>query len=115
MNTIEITPDASSPPAHRSGNWLWVSAGVLAALVVVQGAGLLDRTAKAEMVADKGGYVLMTTEGGSDEMMLVIDERNETLMVYKVENQRRVELQDRQVLPDLFNRARAQAGYPARP
>lgn len=101
--------------ARRQGGWLWVSAGVMAALVVVQGAGLLDRPAKAEMVTDKGGYVLMTTNGGSTEIMLMIDERNETLLVYDVENQRRVILQDRQALPDLFNRARMQAGFPARP
>ena len=112
MTTAPHTREAS--PAAR-GNWLWVSAGVLAALIVVQGAGLLDRTARAEMVADKGGYVMMTTEGGSTEVMLLIDERNETLLVYDVENQRRVVLEDRQALPDLFNRARVQAGFPARP
>ena len=37
------------------GGWLWISAGVLAALVVVQGAGLLDRPALAEMVSERSG------------------------------------------------------------
>ena len=97
------------------GGWLWVSAGVLAALVVVQGAGLLDRAASAEMVSNKSGYAIMTTDGGSEEIAVVIDERNETLLVYSIENRRRVVLQDRQSLPEMFTRARQQAGHPARP
>lgn len=97
------------------GQWLWVSAGVMAALVVVQGAGLLDRPAIAEMTASAGGYTIMTTDGGSNEVGLVIDERNETLLVYSVKNRREVRLENRQSLPELFTRARAQAGHPARP
>lgn len=99
----------------RHGGWLWISAGVLAALIVVQGAGLLDRPAAAGMVSNKGGYVIMTTKAGSDEIAVLIDERNETLLVYTVENRRRVTLQDRQSLPEMFTRARQQAGHPPRP
>lgn len=95
--------------------WLWVSAGVLAALTIVQGAGLIDRPAYAEMTASASGYRLMTTDGGSDELLVVIDDRNETLLVYRQENRQRISLVDRESLPDLFRRARAKAGLPPRP
>jgi hypothetical protein len=113
MNQHADTPRTPAPA--RQPGWLWVSAGVLTALVLVQGAGLLDREAKAEMVADKGGYVVMTTDGGSEEVLLVLDERNEALLIYEVENRQRIGLKARQALPELFVRARAQAGFPARP
>lgn len=107
-------PDAGAARQGR-GQWLWISAGVMAALVVVQGAGLLDRPAMAEMTASAGGYTMMTTDGGSNEVGMVIDERNETLLVYSVKNRREVRLENRQSLPELFTRARAQAGHPPRP
>lgn len=113
MTDMNETSDRVTPA--RAGGWLWVSAGVMAALVVVQGAGLLDRTASAEMVTSKGGYVMMSTDGGSEDILALIDERNETLLIYNVENRRQVVLQDRQSLPDLFVRARQAGGFPARP
>lgn len=116
-DTAPATPAApadTTPRADRSG-WLWVSAGVLAALTVVQGAGLLDRPAYAEMSSQKSSYAMMTTDGGSDEILVVLDDRNETLMVYRVENRQRVDLLDREALPEVFARARQQAGYPVRP
>ncbi len=115
--TPESLPAETAPaaaPARESG-WLWISAGVLAAFTLVQGAGLLDRTATAEMVTQKSGYTMMTTSGGSSDVILVLDDRNEALMVYSVENRRQVVLQDRQALPELFQRARQQAGLPPRP
>ena len=95
-------------PTRQSqrGGWLWVSAGVLAALVLVQGAGLLDRTAHAEMSVLNSSYSLMTTDGGNDEIVVVIDSRQETLMVYRVFNRQRLELLEREDLGALFTRAR---------
>jgi hypothetical protein len=117
-HTTPESPAAETPhaaaPARESG-WLWISAGVLAAFTLVQGAGLLDRTATAEMVTQKAGYTMMTTSGGSSDVIVVLDDRNEVLMVYSVENRRQVVLQDRQPLPELFQRARQQAGLPPRP
>lgn len=100
--------------SNARDGWLWVSAGVLAALVVVQGAGLLDRPAIAEMSTHKSGYAMMTTDGGAEEVLVVLDDRNESLLVYEVENRTRLVLQDREALPDLFARARVAAGYPER-
>lgn len=112
------TPTAAVPdarPTAHHGGWLWVSAGVLAALTIVQGAGLLDRPAYAEMTSRAGSYVAMTTDGGSDEILVVIDDRNEYLLVYRNENRQRLSLAAREALPDLFTRARARSGLPARP
>ncbi len=107
-------PQPAPQPARQAG-WLWISAGVLAALTLVQGAGLLDRPARAEMVSEKSGYVLMTTSGGTDQILAVLDERNESIMIYAVANRRQLVLQDRQSLPEMFVRARANAGLPPRP
>lgn len=115
ITTAETSAPPSLPPAPRHAGWLWISAGVLAALTLIQGAGFLDRPAMAEMVAEKSGYVVMTTEGGSQQILAVLDERNEMLMIYSVVNRRQIQLQDRQPLPDMFIRARANAGLPARP
>ncbi len=115
-----MSAEAQTVPDHAAsrarGGWLWISAGVLAALVVVQGAGLLDRPAFADMVAERSGYTVMTTRAdSSSELVAVIDERNETLLVYTVENRRRVLLGARQSLPELFVRGRQAAGMPDRP
>ncbi|MFK7882661.1 MAG: hypothetical protein AB8F26_00570 [Phycisphaerales bacterium] len=103
------------PAATGREGWLWVSAGVLAALVIVQGAGLLDRPAYAEMTASTSAYRMMTTDGGSDEILVIIDDRNETLLVYHQQNRQRISLIDRESLPELFVRARTKAGFPPRP
>lgn len=103
-------------PAHTArGGWLWVSAGVLAALTIVQGAGLFSQPAYAEMTASTSAYRMMTTDGGSDELLVIIDDRNETLLVYRQENRQRLSLVDREDLAELFVRARTKAGYPPRP
>lgn len=114
MKGADMNTERPATPAAR-GNWMWISAGVMAALVIVQGAGLLDQTARAEMTASIGGYTIMTTDGGSNEVGMVIDARNEVLLVYAVKNRREVRLENRLSLPELFTRARLQAGHPARP
>lgn len=95
--------------ANTRGGWLWVSAGVLAALIVVQGAGMLDSPAKAEMSVTSGAYSMMTTDGGNEEILVVVDSRQESLMVYKVFNRERLQLLDREDLGVLFTRARTRA------
>lgn len=102
-------------PTDARGSWLWVSAGVLAALTIVQGAGLFDRPAYAEMASSTTAYTVMTTDGGTDEIVVVIDDRQETLLVYRHQNRERLQLLDREPLPELFARARVNAGLPPRP
>lgn len=97
---------------QRTGGWLWVSAGVLAALIVVQGAGLLDTRANAEMAISSGAYAMMTADGGNDEILVVVDSSQESLMVYR-SDRNSVQLLERENLANLFERARARA--PGRP
>ena len=63
----------------------------------------------AEMVSSAGEFTVMTTEGGTDEPLFVIDERQEKLLVYQIEQQRRVQLRSMEDLPKLFRDARARA------
>lgn len=92
-----------------SGGWLWVSAGVLAALIIVQGAGLIDSPALAEMSSSSGAYTMMTTDGGNDEVLVVVDSGQESLMVYRSDRNQGLQLLDREDLAGLFSRARARA------
>jgi len=86
---------------------LWASAFVILALVIVQA----DRSGVAlgEMTTSSGGYTVLTTDGGSDEPLMVIDQRRELLLIYQVENQTRVLLRQRVELPQLFTDARDRA------
>ena len=93
---------------ERSG-WLWLSASVLAALIVVQGAGMLDTPAHAEMTSTSGAYTLMTTDGGNDEILVVVDSSQESLMVYKSDRNQGLQLLEREDLTGVFARARARA------
>jgi hypothetical protein len=92
----------------RSG-WLWVSAGVLAALIVVQGSGVFESTARAEMATTNGAYSMMTTDGGNDEILFVVDSRQESLMVYRTDGMKSLKMLEREDLSSLFSRARARA------
>ncbi|MEM1330712.1 MAG: hypothetical protein AAGG07_09145 [Planctomycetota bacterium] len=89
---------------------LWCSVGVLATLV---GLMVHERTepadAKAEMAVVTSGYSAMTTRVSNEELMTLIDQPAETLLVYRVVNQRRVDLVSHQRLPELFAAARASA------
>ncbi|MBO6740092.1 MAG: hypothetical protein JJ916_09550 [Phycisphaerales bacterium] len=91
------------------GGWLWVSAGVLAALIVVQGAGLIDSPAQAEMASSSGAYTMITTDGGNDEILVVVDSSQESLMVYRSDRNQGLQLLEREDLAGLFSRARARA------
>jgi len=113
MNTQNGTQDtaAQHQPSQqaRQPGWLWVSAGVLAALIVVQGAGLFESKAYAEMATTNASYSMMTTDGGNDEILVVVDSRQESLLVYRTMNNTSLKLLDREDLSSLFSRARARA------
>lgn len=93
---------------------LWASAFVILALVIVQAGRLPGNAAHAHMVADRGEYTLMTADSGRggdsepDEILCVIDSREQILLVYEVEDARRgvVTLRDGYPLNELFVRAR---------
>jgi hypothetical protein len=95
---------------------LWASAFVIAALIIVQ-AGRMPApggSAHANMVADRGSYTLLTADSGQggdddpDEILCVIDSREQMLLVYEVEEVRKknILLRDGYSLDQLFLRAR---------
>lgn len=106
-------------PGSSLRRGLVVLAVLLAALVALR-AGRVgpESVAYADMVADSGSYTAMTTRTGAEELLYIVDDRSETLMVYRVINGRTVDLVDRQSLPQMFSAARAawlgtQPGRPA--
>ncbi len=95
-------------------NVLWASAVLLAALVVMQlgrgGSVPFEQQALAEMVASVGDYSIMTTDGGNEELLFVLDNRNEQMMVYKVDQQKTMSLLAREELNNVFAAARSKLG-----
>ena len=88
---------------------LWASAIVILGLILVQSSRLVGSRAQAEMVSNSGGYTVMTADGGTDEVLIILDERSEEMFVYRVENQRSVDIKERVSLSQLFTDARAAA------
>ncbi len=90
---------------------LSITAVSLLALIVLQTVGLPVPKAEAGLVSKTGGYTILTMKGGSgaSDIALVIDDRNEDLLVYSVNSRRAVDLVSRESLPALFTAARAQS------
>ncbi len=88
---------------------LWASAIVIMGLILVQSSRMIGSRAQAEMVSSSGGYTVMTVDGGTDEVLVILDERSEEMFVYRVENQRSVDIKERVSLSKLFTDARAAA------
>ncbi len=99
---------------NASAAALWASAFVILALIIVQAGRMPGNTANASMQADRGSYTLITADSGRggdadpDEILCVIDSREQVLLVYEVEDARRsgIVLRDGYALNDLFIRAR---------
>ena len=92
---------------RASKMFLLASAFVVGALLVVQ-AGRIE-PAYGEMVSQSDEYVIMTTDGGNEELLVVLDKRTEELSVYRVEAQASLELYQKIDLPVVFADARAKA------
>lgn len=85
---------------------LTLSAGALLALLCWQ--ATRAQPARAQVALLAGDYVMLTAEAGSEDLCLVLDNRSETLLAYRVRNQNEVVLQARYRLPDLFRQAARQ-------
>lgn len=117
--TTETTPAARRAPRLNADGWLAVSAlvlgGVLALLWTNRPAaptlGFLESAALANpMVAHAGGVTMMTTDSGTDEILVVLDVRTESMLVYRVDSGSVFELLQRASLPQMFVDAKAKAG-----
>jgi len=97
-----------------SGNALTASAFVLGGLVLLQAGRLPENPAIAADSNVKGDFTVLTARSGRgdeitpNQILYVIDSRNETMLVYEVEDARRgqITLRSGGALPALFARAR---------
>jgi hypothetical protein len=68
-----------------------------------------DASARADLVSQVGGLTVLTSDAGGDDVLLVLDSRNEELFVYKTTNNDGIQLAQRYSVPQLFIDARARA------
>jgi hypothetical protein len=107
---------ATTPPTGAQGTrlspqaWLWASMFVLVALILMQAGRLGPSEARADLVTSIGDLTALTVEATNDDVLLVVDDRSESLMAYKVVAQNSVELFKTYSLPRLFGEARNRAG-----
>jgi len=80
---------SSTTTVHGGRAALWASAFVIAALVVLQAGNLPGNPAYADGVSNGPNYTLLTVDSargggdeGPDQVIVVIDNRNATLMAY---------------------------------
>src|SRR5438445_620781 len=103
-------PNSPAGPGAPLTAFLWITAAALAVLVVARlGQISLGPSAQAEMVSQSGDFTIMTTNGGNDDIVAVLDNRSEDLAVYRVENQSAFELYQRVPLQRVFTDARARS------
>lgn len=90
------------------------TAVVAAGLLVVQAAARVPQiggssSARTGMVSQTGPFTIMTSDAGNEDIVVVLDNRNEQMMVYKVENSQSLQLFQKLALPRLFLDAKARA------
>lgn len=98
--------------ARRAANVaLSVSAVALMAVVVVFAGRQPAQAAGAAMgeLGQSGDYTALTCRSDNQEVLVVLDGRNEQLFVYKVVNQSSVEVFQREDVSRMFADARARA------
>ncbi len=114
--TMSMTMNFQTHNSGRStvAGLLWVSAFVLAALVIVQSGRMVGggNLAKADVVSRVGDYTTLTMSANtSEDLALVLDGRAEKLFVYRIKNREALELVKPYDLQVLFsNGAKVGAG-----
>lgn len=83
-NSKTIQSNTSNSHSELPVVLLWVSAFLIIAMIIIQ-AGRLESGNKAfaEMAAAGSEFTLMTTKGGSEEMLYVLEGRTGNLYVYE--------------------------------
>ena len=113
MNQPVSTPAATptqSPSATRSSVWLGLGIGL--ALGVLASTLLRPAPVQAGMleVSSSGDVVALTTDGGTGDVLMLIDQRSEQVMVYHVRSQTDLQFLQRYSLRELFTSAKLQFG-----
>ncbi|MFT3683968.1 MAG: hypothetical protein QM783_03400 [Phycisphaerales bacterium] len=117
MNTTPTTP----PNARsRAETLLLLTAGALlacAAWAWLAGplSALRGTPAIADVAVTGSDHGLLTSDGGGDDVLLVLDQRTEELLLYRPSNGRTIDFRARYALRDLFNEARASGGIAPMP
>ncbi|QYK47554.1 MAG: hypothetical protein KF838_12270 [Phycisphaeraceae bacterium] len=108
MNTIPPASDAHpSRSTERASTLLVLTAIALAFCCGLRLIGLAGSPASAEMVTTiQGDMVALTADSGSEDALLVLDNRTERIMVYRL-TAKGLELFASESLRELFARARA--------
>jgi hypothetical protein len=70
---------------------------------------LSPREAEAGLVSLAGGLTVLTAGAGNEDVLVVLDERNERLMVYRTDARQGVQLMQQIPLQELFAEARARS------
>lgn len=103
-----MTTETGAAGSKKRAAGLAVLSMVLAGAVVMQAWAQIGRAAdgRSGMISQTGGYALMSSDAGQDDIVLVLDNRNEKVMVYRVENQSSLLLYSKLDLPRTFLDAR---------
>jgi hypothetical protein len=101
--------DHSRESSGRGAPALWATAFVLGAMVVAQ-AGRIGARARAEMVSHRGDFTIMTADAGVEDVLVALDGRSGSLLVYKMQNGRTLELLQRVGVDQMFIDARRATG-----
>lgn len=111
--------DAPRKPGSPAVTLLSASAIALLVFILVQWSRLPGGTpAFAEMVASGSDVAIMTSDGGSNDIVVVLDQRAEELLVYQPQNGKSLQFHGRYPLRDLFAEGRILGGTsttPSRP
>jgi hypothetical protein len=109
MNTTTSSNTPADAPAPRApldagAAALFASAAVVLALILVQLSSVVGGApANAQGVDRDSGVVTTTARASTDSaVLLVLDQRDERLYVYELENGRRLNLVDGEDLAELF-------------
>jgi len=107
-------PPSHRRPARRSGPeaLLLVSAGALLACAawawIAGPVGALRGTPALADVAIPGAeHAAVTSDGGGDDILVIVDQRSEDLLLYRPVNGKTVDFKGRHALRQLFAEARA--------
>lgn len=102
---------APTPMQSRAATWaLCASAVVLLVLIFSQIGRLAGGTpAMADLVNQSGDYQMLAVHGGLDDVLVVVDQRSESVLVYRA-TQTGVQFFGRRDLKEIFFQARQAAG-----
>lgn len=112
---IPPTPSAPRTRRRRVEGLLLLTAGALLACTAwawLSGplSALRGTPAIADVAVAGSDHGLLTSDGGGDDVLIVLDQRNEELLLYRPVNGRTIDFRARYVLRDLFLEAKATGG-----